>query len=158
MFAKKLIATSAIVFGLATATVVAQGPRGGGDFAAQRVDRIAADLGLTDSQKQSIQTILTDSSSASRASMDQLRTVRESMAAAVKANKSDAELTTLANQEGQLMAQLALARARSAAKIYTLLTADQKAKADKLPGDLLGLAGGGGGFGGRGRGPRPDGN
>ncbi len=152
MFTKRMLSTSALVLGLATATVVAQGPRGG---EGRSMGRVASELNLTDSQKQTAQTIFQEAAAASRATLDSLRTARESMEAAIKANKGDNELQSNAMEEGRLMGDLALVRARAAAKFYAMLTAEQKLKADKLPMGMLGF-GGPGGERGRGRGPQQD--
>jgi Spy/CpxP family protein refolding chaperone len=108
------------------------GRRGAG-FAARGhfMDRIATQLQLTEAQKQYAQTLFRENREAAKPVMQQLRQGREAMAAAVKAD-NEAEITRLAGEQAQLMAQVRALHAKGLAKFYAQLTAEQKAKADEM--------------------------
>lgn len=93
--------------------------------------RIATQLELTEAQKQFAQNLFQENRAAVRPVMQQLRQVRQQMAAAVKAN-NEAEITRLAQEQAQLTAQLHAAHAKAMAKLYAQLTPEQKAKADSM--------------------------
>ena len=63
--------------------------------------------------------------------MTQLRANRQALAAAVKANDV-AQIHSLAAQQGNLQGQLIGIRSEARAKVYALLTPEQKAKADEM--------------------------
>jgi Spy/CpxP family protein refolding chaperone len=98
----------------------------------RRLDFMAAKLSLTDAQKQSAQNIFEQSREASKPVREQLRQSHEALAAAIKAGKSDAELTNLAGQQGALVGQLSAIRAKAFSQLYAQLTPDQKGKAEQL--------------------------
>ena len=130
---KWLIRTGAVV--LVTASVLsAQGPAAGSGPARREKARqfLSTYLELTDSQKAQAKGI----SDAARAQAEpiaaQLKQGRTALRDAVKAGKPDAELDALGAQQGALMGQLAAIRAKSFAKMYLLLTPEQKDKLDKL--------------------------
>ena len=62
----------------------------------------------------------------------QLKQGHESMAAAIKANKSDAEINDIAGKQGALIGQLAAIHSKAMAKFYAQLTPEQKNKADAI--------------------------
>ena len=93
---------------------------------------LATYLDLTDAQKTAAQQIFSDAKAQSDPISAQLRQGHQDLAAAVKAGKSDAELTQLATTQGNLMGQLAAIHAKAFAKMYAQLTPAQQAKADQL--------------------------
>src|SRR5437764_13247475 len=69
------------------------------------IDRFAADLNLTDAQKQQAQSIFQAARQSAEPVHAQLKQSREALTAAVKSGASDAEIDKLANSLGPLMAQ-----------------------------------------------------
>jgi Spy/CpxP family protein refolding chaperone len=114
-----------------------QGPGGHhGMMGGKRLDFMATALNLTDAQKETAKGIFNDAKTSAQPIRDQLKQSHEAMAAAIKAGKSEAELTQLATQEGTLVGQLAAIRAKAFSSFYAQLTPDQKAKADQLHQDM----------------------
>ena len=97
-----------------------------------RLNFLAAHLNLTDAQKASAQTIFDQAKQEAQPIVAQLKQEHQAVTDAVKAGKSDAEISALANQQGVLVGQLAAVRAKAMAHLYAQLTPDQKTKADQL--------------------------
>ncbi len=98
------------------------------------VEKMAGHLSLTAGQKTQVTQIL----NAEKATMESLRPQLEEnhrlLQEATKEGKFDeARVTELANQSGQLMAQTIVAKERSKAAIYNILTAEQRTKAAQMP-------------------------
>jgi Spy/CpxP family protein refolding chaperone len=98
----------------------------------RRLDFLASRLNLTDTQKQSAQSIFSQSREAAKPIVAQLKQGKQALAAAVKAGKSEAELTDLANQQGALVGQLTAIRAKAFSQLYAQLTPEQRDKADQM--------------------------
>jgi Spy/CpxP family protein refolding chaperone len=98
----------------------------------QFFDRMAAQLNLTDDQKQQAKTILQSARESSRPLREQLRQSRMALRNAVKAGKSDAEIDQLSANVGNLVGQMTANHTKAFAKVYNLLTPEQRAKADQL--------------------------
>lgn len=139
MTLRNKIFTGLAIIGLAITPVIAQrhgwmsGP--GGPFQRnpeRMVEHIGTILDLTDAQKTAAKALFTDAKSQAEPIVTQLKAGHTSMAEAVKANKSDAEINDLAGRQGVLVGQLAAIHAKAMAKFYAQLTPDQKAKADRL--------------------------
>jgi protein CpxP len=96
-----------------------------------RAGRMFQALDLTDAQKQQTRTFLQQAKQNAQPLMTQLRANRHALAAAVKANDV-AQIHTLAAQQGNLEGQLLGIRSEARAKVYALLTPEQKAKADAM--------------------------
>ena len=91
--------------------------------------RLLDQLSLTDAQKTQISALRDQERTAAQSYQDQLRQVRDSMSAAVEASTfDDAAVQALAATQGQLVAELSVIEARTAAAIYQLLTTDQRTK------------------------------
>src|SRR4051794_40677168 len=69
------------------------------------LDRMAANLNLTDAQKQQAQSIFQSARQSAEPVQAQLKQSRQALNAAAKAGASDAEIDRLANALGPLMAQ-----------------------------------------------------
>ncbi len=110
----------------------AHGPR------ANHADRMATFLNLTPDQRQQATAIMNEAKQAAEPIRAQLKQGREAMAAAVKANKTD-EIDRLASGQGVLMGQLAAIHAKAFAKVYTLLTPEQRQKADQMHERMKGM-------------------
>jgi hypothetical protein len=93
---------------------------------------VATYLNLNDAQKQTVQAVLQNAKAQAEPIAAQLKTGHEEMSAAIKAGKSDAELTQIATAQGNLMGQLAAIHAKAMSKVYAQLTPDQKVKAEQL--------------------------
>jgi len=57
---------------------------------------------------------------------------RQALLAAIKAGNSDVEIHQLALTQGNLAGQLVAARTEALAKLYSMLTPEQRAKADLM--------------------------
>ena len=124
----KLAGVAALAAGMAfgqSAPAQNQRPRAGNHM---MLDRLGADLNLTDSQKQQAQSIFQASRQSAQSVHDQLRQSREALAAAVKSGASDAEIDKLASGIGPLMAQTTAIHTKAFAKFYAILTPEQKDK------------------------------
>jgi protein CpxP len=124
-----------LVFGFGAALLVsgaasAQPPR----FAPQggMMRRLVRHLALTDAQRAEIRSIVRQTADANAALRDQLHSLRQQERDAIRAGKSEAELRTLAESAAPIMAQLHANRLATRAKIYALLTPEQKQKADQF--------------------------
>ena len=132
------VAALALGVTLAAGMAFAQGPGGrgprgghgdGGDFLGPMA---ATALGLSDAQKAEIKSIFEQTREANRSIREQLKPIHEQQRAAVKEGKSDAELHALANSAAPLMAQLRASRLVAQAKMYKVLTPEQREKLESL--------------------------
>ena len=98
----------------------------------RRFDFMASRLNLTDAQKASAQGIFDQSQEAAKPLRAQMRQGYEELAQAIKAGKSDAELTTLSERQSSAVAQLTAIRAKAFARLYAQLTDTQKQKAEQM--------------------------
>lgn len=116
-----------------------------------KVAHLATLLSLSDDQKARATSIFTDAFTSSQTIQTNLRTARESLAAAAKANNT-ASIDQLAASIGSLTGQLVAIDTKAEAAFYNLLTTDQRTKYDSLPHR------GPGGFGGPGGRPARSGS
>jgi Spy/CpxP family protein refolding chaperone len=101
----------------------------------KRVAKMTALLTLTPAQQTQVTAILTNAAQ-TRADRGSMKQVRAQMRTAIEANDT-ATIEQASNTIGNIAAQNAAARAKTAAAIYQILTPDQKAKASQLA-DLFG--------------------
>ena len=101
----------------------------------KRVAKMTALLTLTPAQQTQVTSILTNAAG-SRADRGSMKQVRAQMRTAIQANDT-VTIEQASNTIGNIAAQNAAARAKTAAAIYEILTPDQKAKAAQLA-DLFG--------------------
>ncbi len=107
--------------------------RGEGRSHGDMVEHIARELGLTDSQKEQVKSIMDAQHSAEEARESKLDDLRKQIDAATANGQFDeAQVRALANQQAQLMADSMVEHLRLHSKIYSLLTAEQRAKADEM--------------------------
>jgi Spy/CpxP family protein refolding chaperone len=111
------------------------------------------ELQLTDAQKAQAHQIFQDNHTAAQPIETQMRDIHQQLAAAVKSGAPDSQIDQLSNQSGALAAQMTALRTKAFAKVYALLTPDQKAKADAMGDRFLMM-----GPGPMGHGPRPRAN
>jgi Spy/CpxP family protein refolding chaperone len=95
---------------------------------------MAKALNLTDAQKEQIKSIWQANRTSSRPLMQQMAQNRLAMLAATSGGAFDqAKVTALANQQAQLMAQMAVQRELIHSQIYNqVLTSEQRATADQM--------------------------
>ena len=119
------------------------GPGGGGPGVdhGRMLERLATLLDLTDAQKSAATSLFATAKSQAEPVAAQLKTGHEAVAAAVKANKSDAEIETLTAANGRLMGQLAGIHAKAQRAFYALLTPAQREKLDTLHDQMPGRRG-----------------
>lgn len=130
-----------------------RGPGGGAPVdPSQRVENMLTRfLTLDVTQQNQVHTILAEAKVQSQGSGEQLKTLRTSLLDAIKTNNTP-QIESLHQQISQLRQPVDAIRSKAAAKIYAILSADQKTKL----GDGLGmLMGGGFGPGMRRGGPPP---
>ena len=89
-------------------------------------------LGLNSAQQASLKTILSDQQNSLDSMKANLSQAQSTLRAAAKAGTSDPDIDNLAANLGALYAQAASAQAKAYARLYALLTADQKQKLDNL--------------------------
>jgi Spy/CpxP family protein refolding chaperone len=89
-------------------------------------------LDLNDSQKQQLSTILDSAIQTAGPIQEQLNKTKQSLFEAAKAGASDAEINKAADQQGSLSSQMLALQTRSFAKVFSLLTSEQKAKTDSF--------------------------
>jgi len=114
----------------------------------QMLDRLATKLNLTDDQKQQAKSIMGSAHESSKPVRDQLRQDRLALKDAVKTGKSDAEIDQISANLGRDTAQMTAIRTKAFAKVYALLTPEQRTLADQLRGHSRGMRGHGHGLGG----------
>ena len=102
----------------------------------RRVAKMTALLSLTPAQQTQVTAILTNAVQSRAGDRGSMKQVRAQMRTAIEANDT-ATIQQASNQIGNIAAQNAAARAKTAAAIYQILTPDQKAKAQQLA-DLFG--------------------
>ena len=87
-------------------------------------------LNLTDDQKGKVKEIFEANKGTAQPLMEQLKANHEKIAAL---NGSDeAQLQTLAKQQGDLMAQMIIEREHVKSQVFAILTDEQKAKAEQM--------------------------
>lgn len=105
------------------------GPRG---FMRRHMERIAATLNLSDSQKQQERAIFREARQSAHPVREELKKNGEALRVAAKANQSEAEIQRLSAEQGRLMGQLVAIRTEASAKFYQMLTPEQRVKADQM--------------------------
>lgn len=128
-----VLVVAAAVFGLAQAHPgLGQGEkmRGGpGDM----VEHIARELNLTDAQKEQVKAAFESQHAIEEERHTKLEEIRKQIDAATANGQFDeAVVRPLANQQAQLQAESMIDHLRMHAKLYSMLNAEQKAKADEM--------------------------
>ena len=136
-----------------TADTAAAPPRGGdrGSHMVQhRLNYLTTVLSLTPAQQTQVKTVLTNAAASGSATHTSMRTANTNLKTAIHSNDA-ASMEQASNTIGTLMAQALLARSKTQAAIYQLLTPEQQTKMTQL--ESMGRRGGHG-FGGP-EGPGP---
>ena len=105
----------------------------------QFLEKVADKLNLTGDQRQQAKSILEATHESAQPLAQQLRQQRRALREAAKAGKSDAEIDQLSAAVGALSGQLTAIRTKGFAKIYALLTPDQRANAQVLGEQIRGM-------------------
>lgn len=129
-----------VLCGTATLSYAQQSEENAGGAAAWsghrhgHMDYLARELNLTDAQKAQIKTMMQSQRTTLRPLMQQMGQNRLAMLNATAGGQFDqAKVQSIANQQAQIMAQLAVQKASLRSQIYNqVLTSDQKTKADQL--------------------------
>ena len=153
-----VIASIAVLVVAATVFALAQGHMGGGDkMRGDMVEHIARELNLTDAQKEQVKAAFEAQQTVEeqrRAKLDEIR--KQIDAATANGQFDEAVVRPLATQQAQLQAESMIDHLRMHAKLYSMLNAEQKAKADEMMKRHGGPGHGPGGPGGdRHHGPPP---
>lgn len=138
-----VIASIAVLVIGATIFAVAQGPgmqkmremhgRGGGPGHGDMLEHISRALKLTDEQKQQAKTIMESAHSAAAGIHTKLEEVHKQLEAATANGQFDeTQVRSLANQQSQLEADMLVEHLRAKSKIFGLLTAEQRVKAEEM--------------------------
>ena len=128
------------IVALAMGTVLALGSglafaQQGGGPGGQRggmMRKMGRALNLTDAQKQQIRDIMKQTAEANADVRGQLKSIHEQERATIKAGGSESELRNLAQSAAPLMAQLRGSQLVAQARIYALLTPEQRQKTDQM--------------------------
>jgi Spy/CpxP family protein refolding chaperone len=123
------------------AALLAQPPAGMHDPGQRLENMLTRTLSLNPTQQGQVHTILADAQVQSQGIHDQMKPLRTSLMAAIKANDS-AQIESLHQQISPLQQQLDVIHSKAAAQIYAALSPDQQTKVGNALGMLMG-----GGFG-----------
>lgn len=135
-----VIAGIAVLVIGATIFAVAQGPgmqgmhgRGDGPPHGDMLEHMARELNLTDAQKQQVKTIMESAESSADGIHAKLEEVHKQLDAATANGQFDeAQVRTLANQQAQLEADMLVEHLRAKSKVFGILTAEQRVKAEEM--------------------------
>jgi Spy/CpxP family protein refolding chaperone len=103
----------------------------------RRFDRMAAKLNLTDAQKQQAKSILQTARGSSKPVAQQLRQTRLALRDAIRAGQPDAAIDQISGNAGSLEGQMTAIRAKAFARVYALLTPEQRTTADQVHGMFM---------------------
>jgi protein CpxP len=146
-----VIASIAVLVVAATIFALAQGHPGQGEKMrggpGDMLEHISRELSLTDAQKEQAKTIMEAGRAAGEQRHAKLEEIQKQIQAATANGQFDeATVRPLANQQAQLMADEMVDHLQMHSKLYSLLTPEQRTKADQMMKEH-------GGPGGPGRGP-----
>ena len=100
---------------------------------AQMLEHISRALSLTDAQKQQVKGIMESVEATASGIHAKLGEVHKQLGAATANGQFDETLVrTLANQEAQLEADMKVEHFRAMSKVFSILTPEQRAKAEEL--------------------------
>lgn len=102
-----------------------------GRMVRQHLANVSQKLNLTSEQQQEMQTIFRQARETAKPVREQLRTNRQALAAAVKADRTS-EIQQLATARGNLVGQMTAIHGQARAKFYQTLTPEQRVKADQM--------------------------
>lgn len=132
-----VIASIAVLIVAATVLALAQGHMGGGEKMrgghGDMLEHISRELNLTDAQKEQAKAIFESQKAAGEERHAKLEEIHKQLEAATANGQFDeTAVRNLANQQAQLTADEIVDHMRMHSKLYNLLTAEQKTKADQM--------------------------
>jgi len=138
-----LIAGAAVLVVTATVFALAQGfsgmgmhgkgVHGQGPGHEQMLQHLAIALNLTDAQKQQVKAIMDATESSIKDIHARLEENHKQLAAATANGQFDeAQVRALANQQGQIEADMTVEHFRAMSKVFAILTPEQRVKAEAL--------------------------
>jgi len=99
----------------------------------EMLEHMARVLNLTDAQKQQVKAIMDSTESVARDIHGKLEENQKQIEAATANGQFDeAQVRTLANQKGQLEADMTVEHLRAMSKVYAILTPEQRVKAEEM--------------------------
>lgn len=102
-------------------------------FARRIFARVASELKLTDAQQTEIKAIIEDEMAGARPLFEKLKENREQLREAGAAGQFDeARVRSLATEQGQTLTELIVAKEHAKAKIFNVLTPEQRTRANEL--------------------------
>ena len=136
---KRIVIGLAVLLVAVVAAAVGQSltGRGGhwhkGDFLNRRLAHLTRTLDLSDAQQQQVKSLVEAQRPAFKSLIQQMASERQQMVAATQNGQFDAaKVQAIATQQGQIMANLIVARQELQSKIYGLLTPEQRTKFDQM--------------------------
>jgi len=111
-----------------------QGPGGHGKGGhGDMVEHMSRALSLTDAQKQQVKAIVDSTESIASGIQAKLEEVHKQLGAATANGQFDeTQVRNLANQEAQLQADMKVEHFRAMSKVFSILTPEQRAKAEEM--------------------------
>lgn len=144
MSLKQIFIGVAALVVVAGGLLLAQGTGLGRGKHANRLDRmkefVATYLDLSEGQKAQAEQIFANARESAKPLVAEMRKDRESLVEAVKAGDGQA-IERISQSGGALMGRVMSIHGKAAAEFYKTLTAEQKAKAEKLHGQFRGMWG-----------------
>ena len=148
MIRKMLLAMASLGLAVMSAQTGGRGPRGDGSgtpptaeqMIERRADRLTNLLSLTATQVTTVKELFTAEQTAMSGQRTALETAHSALQTAVQNNAPDAQIDIAAAQVGTVQGQIAAVHAKTQAKLFAALTAEQRQK--------LQSSGEGRGFGG----------
>jgi protein CpxP len=160
---KRILIIAGIAALVIAATVLAIGhgfqerrEHGRGPGHGDMLEHMSRELNLTDAQKQQVKAIFDATQSTAEGIHTKLEETHKQIEAATANGQFDeAQVRTLANQQAQLEADMLVEHLRAKSKVYAILTAEQRTKADEMMKEHGGRGHGPGGPGHHGPPPAP---
>ena len=112
-----------------------QGPgrHGKGEGHGDMLEHMSRELNLTDAQKQQVKAIMDSVMAIAEADHAKLEDIHKQIGAATANGQFDeAQVRALANQQAQLEADLMVEHLRAMSKVYSILTPEQRVKAEAM--------------------------
>ena len=115
-----------------------QGPEGhrrgpGGPGHGDMLEHISRELNLTDAQKEQVKSIMASAEASAQGIHAKLEDVHKQIEAATANGQFDeTQVRTLANQQAQLEAEMMVEHLRAKSKVFAILTAEQRTKAEEM--------------------------
>lgn len=112
---------------------IGQHERGKGRGHGDMLEHMARELNLTDTQKQQVKEIMDAAESSTEATRTKLDDIRKQLDAATANGQFDeTQVRNLASQKAQLEADMMVEHLRAKSKVFSILTAEQRTKAEEL--------------------------